>query len=194
MATARGKTEAKPKRAKKPADWLPVAGYEGLYEVSSCGSIRSLPRKTRTGLLGGRTLKPQIQKNGYHRVTLSRDGKSARLLVHRIVLCAFRGPCPAGQEARHLNGNAADNRVVNLAWGTRSENAFDRVRHGTLPNNSGERHPNTNLTDEQALEIISRREAGETARSIARAIGTSEQTVGRIANRKGWLHLEGARG
>ena len=55
-------------------------------------------------------------------------------LVHRLVLEAFVGPRPEGMVARHLNGDPGDNRLENLAWGTQSENNYDKVRHGTHHN------------------------------------------------------------
>lgn len=64
-------------------------------------------------------------------VTLFVDGKSIQKSVHRLILEAFDGPCPDGMEARHLNGNKLDNRLRNLAWGTRKENMQDRTKHGT---------------------------------------------------------------
>jgi len=48
-----------------------------------------------------------------------------------LVATAFHGPCPDGQQCRHLNGDPADNRSDNLKWGTPSEQAHDKVRHGT---------------------------------------------------------------
>ncbi len=59
------------------------------------------------------------------------DGKRTGIKVHHMVAAAFLGPRPDGTEVRHLNGKPADNRPMNLAWGTRSENQLDSVRHGT---------------------------------------------------------------
>ena len=112
----------------EPEHWLPVADYEGLYEVSDLGQVRSLPRRTTSG----RVLKPQpVSKFGHLEASLSRNGKVSRQLVHRLVLAAFVGPCPEGEEVRHLDGNPGNNRLSNLAYGTRGENNLDAVRHGT---------------------------------------------------------------
>lgn len=108
-------------------EWRPVVGFEGLYEVSDQGRVRSAPRpKTRGGLL-----RPGGHRSGHLHVVLSRAGRVCTRQVHRLVLEAFTGPCPEGQECRHLNGDPADNRHVNLCWGTRSENVQDMIRHGT---------------------------------------------------------------
>ena len=78
-----------------------------------------------------RWLKPYHNTNGYLSLLLSRDKKSYNCRVHRLVLETYVGPRPKGMECRHLNGNRQDNRLENLKWGTRSENTYDSVRHGT---------------------------------------------------------------
>lgn len=113
-----------------PEHWLPVPGYEGLYEVSDRGRVRSLPRLTASGRLGGRVLRPRIV-DGYLRVNLSKDGVAQSRKIHQLVAEAFLGPCPPGLEIRHLDGNSKNNAIWNLAYDTRSENMLDKVRHGT---------------------------------------------------------------
>lgn len=114
--------------------WRPVVGYEGLYEVSDHGRVRSLDRITRTGngdrLYRSRFLEGYISL-GYRRVALTRGGKSVHYLVHRLVLEAFVGPCPDGMEGCHNNGDRADARLSNLRWDTRLANIRDKFEHGT---------------------------------------------------------------
>ena len=112
--------------------WAAVVGWEGLYEVSDFGRVRSLRRWTPAGMRGGRILKPRrLPKTGYLRVSLCKNGERHDAYIHQLVLQAFVGPCPAGQEVRHLDGNPARNVRSNLCWGTKSENGYDKVRHGT---------------------------------------------------------------
>jgi hypothetical protein len=118
-------------------EWRPLAGYEGLYEVSSDGQVRSLDRITNDGRhLKGRALKAHANKErgGYLNVSPSKDGVQHSMRVHKLVAAAFLGPQPDGTEIRHLNGNPADNRAENLAYGSRSENQLDSVEHGTQVN------------------------------------------------------------
>lgn len=115
--------------------WLPVRGYEGVYEVSDSGQVRSLPREvwhpvSKTTRLPGRELKPVKHSNGYRQVTLWRAGIWEHRYIHRMVLDAFVGERPE-LEACHINGVPDDNRLENLCWGTRSDNIRDAVRHGT---------------------------------------------------------------
>jgi len=70
-------------------------------------------------------------RNGYLCFNLCKSGHRANGRIHVLVLLAFVGPRPEGQQARHLNGNATDNRRVNLAWGTPKQNTADSIRHGT---------------------------------------------------------------
>lgn len=114
------------------AAWRPVVGYEGLYEVSSGGQVRSLPRRgvRRNRLYGGKMLTGVTDSSGHVSVMLCRPDLQRHFLVHRLVLEAFVGPCPAGQESRHLNDVPDDNQLANLAWGTREENMADRAVNG----------------------------------------------------------------
>ena len=117
--------------------WKSIPGYEGSYEVSNKGQVRSVDRVRRVGkgegslrLYRSQPRRLQADKAGYSRVTLKLSGAKRSHLVHHLVLEAFVGPKPVGMECRHLNGNPADNRLENLQWGTSSENSFDVVRHG----------------------------------------------------------------
>ena len=118
-------------------EWRPVVGYEGLYEVSSIGQVRSLPRIT-TDTLGrnrsfpGKLLSLTTQRPAapYRAVGLCKNGKQITWRVHVLVIAAFVGPRPAGYDVRHLNGDHRDNRIENLVYGTHSENGLDTVRYG----------------------------------------------------------------
>ena len=116
--------------------WKAVPGYEGEYEVSSFGRVRSLdrcvPRLSRDGKTGvryvtGRVLRPGPSKSGHRTVSLGRNNSKQ---VHALVLLAFEGVAPSGHEVLHIDGDPANNCLSNLRYGTRSENNFDITRHG----------------------------------------------------------------
>lgn len=120
--------------------WLPAPGYEGIYEVSDRGMVRSLDRdEVVTGPRGGvrhrqgRPLRQFTMKtNPYLCVRLSKDGRAQTRTVHSLVLGAFAEPRLPGQECRHGTGGPHDNRwPENICWGSKSENTFDQVEHGT---------------------------------------------------------------
>lgn len=114
--------------------WLPIPGYEGLYEVSDQGRVASVPRM---GTAGG-LLRHVVRRDGYPTITLSRQGKMKTWMLHALVLMAHVGPRPDGLVACHNDGDPSNFLLTNLRWGTLSENNFDQVRHGTHPNASRE--------------------------------------------------------
>lgn len=114
------------------AIWLPVVGWEGAYEVSSAGQVRSVSRLCSRGYwIKGRILKPAAMKRyGHLHVDLWFNGVHETRLVHHLVAEAFLGPRPPELETRHLDGDSSNNRVGNLVYGTSTENSYDMVRHG----------------------------------------------------------------
>lgn len=101
--------------------WKPVNGYEGLYEVSSLGRVKSLKYGKE------KTLKPKKCK-GYLRVSLYRNGKHKQFSVHKLVATAFI-PNPYGfTEINHKDENKSNNVVSNIEWCTREYN----MHFGTL--------------------------------------------------------------
>ena len=119
-------------------EWRPIPRFQGRYEVSNQGRVRSvdwvvegLARSTQ--LVKGRVLTPGTSDKGYLGVRLVDPDKGrARIFkVHRLVLEAFIGPCPEGMEACHGDGDRANNAVGNLRWDTRSSNFLDKRQHGT---------------------------------------------------------------
>lgn len=123
--------------------WRPIPGFEGYYEASDQGRVRSLDRTIsdsagRTQTLRGRVLTnvPHYAQRSTGRrcifvaVNLKRGGESRTETVHKLVMATFVGPRPDGAEVCHRNGDAQDCRLVNMYYGTASNNAFDRVRHG----------------------------------------------------------------
>jgi hypothetical protein len=161
-------------------NWQPIPGFPG-YEASDNGDIRSLKGKTP------RILKPIPQKDGYWYVFLYTPKSRPKVYVQRAVLAAFCGEPPAGQEARHLDGNRSDNRLENLAWGTPTDNCEDKRRHGTL--RRGETTGTHKLTPEAVLAI--RQEYGTaTLRALGKKHGVSHTAIRRAAIGITWSHLE----
>lgn len=116
--------------------WLPIAGFEGSYEVSDQGRVRSLARTITRGdgmhqPVPERILRATVGNHGYPNVHLQKPGVKSMRTVHTLVLEAFVGPRPDGADACHENGNRIDPRLSNLRWDTRSANVRDSIRQGT---------------------------------------------------------------
>ena len=167
-------------------EWRPVIGYEGLYDVSDLGNVRSACK--RKGSRGG-LLKPGLS-SGKRTVILYRDGTRKTRLVAHLVLEAFTGPRPDGKWARHGPGGGQDDRHVNLSWGTPPENAADRVRDKTQL--LGEQVPGSKLTAEIVAECRRRYTAGETHRRLAAEFGVAQPTLSNAITGRTWGWLPGA--
>lgn len=112
-------------------EWRDVPGYEGAYQVSDLGRVRSLDRVTPDGRnLKGRVLKQQPGSNGYLKVELSQLGEVRTYYIHTGVAAAFIGPRPLGLQVCHNDEVGTHNQLRNLRYDTRSENAKDIVRSG----------------------------------------------------------------
>ena len=136
------------------------------YQVSNFGSIRNS---------SGKILKPWKHRSGHLYVSL---GRTKRGQVHRFVMAAFGPPCLPGQECRHLDGDPENNRIDNLAWGTRKENVDDLKRV------TG-RYARSLLRSEMAAEIRSKFTGKHGQQSqLAREYGFSLSLVNRIVRGK----------
>ena len=132
-----------------------------------------------------RKLPPSVGSGGYHTVN---HGKT-RLRRHTIVCETFHGERPPGAQVRHLNGDPADDRPDNLAWGTPTENGADTIAHGRTTR--GSKNAQAKLTLEQAQEAWTRyRKEGESAASIARDLGVSAACIHDIAKRRTWHWID----
>ena len=170
------------------AEWRPIPGYEGRYDVSDDGRVRSYWRQPWRST-PQRILRPMLEtKAGYPAVVLCDGQTKRRIRIHRLVLEAFVGPRPAGLGARHLNGNPADCRLSNLVWGTQAENMADSVRHTTSP--KGVRHGMAKLTEDDVREIRRLLASGAKQIDIAARFGVTDSAVREIKTGRNWGWLD----
>jgi hypothetical protein len=159
-------------------DWRNIKGYEGHYQVSSAGQVRSLKR-------GGRLMSPAVSRTGYHQVNLYLEGRVKHFYVHRLVAAAFIRPIPDGMEVNHKDGDKSNNDVKNLEIVTSEENLRHARETGLMPS-GGERSPVAKLTEEEVGEIRGARGKGVRAGELADAYGVCERTIYGIWEGKTW--------
>lgn len=172
-------------------EWRNVVGWEGYYQVSSCGRVRSVQRTIitiegvqrtlpsiimRTKLAGGRNL--------YKCVHLRRNGTQKLQYVHRLVCSAWNGLPPEGMEVGHVNGDRFDNRASNLRWITHLENVRERELHGTRP--FGENGARSKYTNDQVRDICQRALNGEPYPRIEQQYGILKSSISQIRHGKTW--------
>lgn len=167
-----------------------LAQYPG-YRFGSDGSIwsswsrgRRQPGDTWTRLNATRS------SNGYMMIGLhGSDGKTHRcLMVHRIILEAFTGPCPEGCEARHYpSADRSNNAASNLIWGTRSQNHADKWEQGSMPH--GEGHGMSKLTAADVIDIRQSVANGESQVSAAARYGVGKANINAIICGRTWKWL-----
>jgi NUMOD4 motif len=169
--------------------WVPVVGYEGLYEVSSLGRVRGVERSARHRYGGTQTIKAKLLHltcaGKYRQVVLCNGVSKIPIRVHTLVAKAFLGPPPSNEhEVCHCEGAAAGDCVSNLYWGTRKQNKADERRHGTLAR--GEKHGNAKLTRTNVETIKSKRADGVSLYVLAKQFNVAYQTVYDIVMERTW--------
>jgi hypothetical protein len=156
------------------------------YLISDQGRVKSLTRvvKGKNYPVKGGILAGGINQAGYRFVGICTDGKQKPSYVHRAVLRAFVGEPRPGEEACHNNGDPSDNRLENLRWDIRKNNALDKINHGTMLR--GETHKMTSLKEADVMAI---RQDRRFSKQIASEYGIHFSTVCRIKQRKVWAHV-----
>lgn len=166
-------------------EWRDIPGYDGVYQASSLGRIRS----NKSG--SWRVLKQALQgycKSKYRAVELFEKGLGKNRRVHQLVLEAFVGPRPGdGYQACHNDGDRENNALENLRWDTARGNYLDKRKHGTAV--VGSKHKLARLTEDDVVEIRKRLLAGEKAAALAREYAVARTLVSQIKHRRVWTHV-----
>ncbi len=181
--------------------WKAIVGYEGLYEVSNYGEVRSIERKVKHKHSGEITIKERVlagaNDNHYRAVQLSTHGKRKKFRIHKLVMDAFGPPCPGVYGTRrgnyqidHIDDNKLNNRADNLQWLIHEDNCFwkHEATHPfrTQAPHRGEKHGRAKLTEIQVLTI---REDPRIYREIGLEYGVDKTLIGMIKRRQVWAHI-----
>lgn len=166
---------------------MDINGYEGMYEISNMGRLRSY-YKGKWPQVEPTILDCGLNYKGYRRARLVKNGRSRSLRISRMVLEVFSGPCPKGMQCAHLDGNRTNDVITNLKWVTPKENQSHRFSHGTAI--YGERCHLSKLKDKEVIEIKKRLLLGERGCDLAVEFGMSRPAMSSIKNGRSWAHVE----
>lgn len=177
--------------------WKDIVGYEGHYQVSSIGRVKSLARvvESRKGVFGNKKenfLKPTKNRKGYLNLKLCKkiDGVCSEksVIVHRLVANEFLENHLNKPQVNHKNGIKDDNRVDNLEWATGSENVIHALANNLKISQKGSEHPMSKLTEKDVLEI---RQIGrsKTLKEIAKIYNVDLSLISLVLLNKIWKHV-----
>lgn len=179
--------------------WKDIPEYEGLYQVSNMGRVKSFDRTTqvkhpqgvRTKKFFGKILTPQIVGQGYLRIILHKNDKGRGFYIHTLILITFAGII-SGKECNHKNGIKKDNRLENLEYCTRSENNlhFYRILGKGYNKPSGEKCGASKLTNDIVKQIRELYQTGNyTQVNLAKMFKTSQNNVSSIIHKLTWKDI-----
>lgn len=173
--------------------WKSVVGLEGYYEVSNLGRVRSIDRVVQGGRWGTEKRKGQdkmacIDKYGYPKVGLWKNGSLLTITVHRLVATAFIPNKENKATVNHIDGCKTNNIVSNLEWATNKENKVHAAINGLTAR--GIENAGVKITESSVIRARELRDLGWTYEKIGKEIGVHMSHARRIVLRLNWKHLE----
>ena len=174
-----------------PERWKDISGYEGFYQASTYGRVKSVSHTIArsdgtTQTFPDHMLRLATSQEGYQQVCLTVNRQKQTHAVHRLVLLAWRGAPFPGAHACHGDGDRSNNRLENLRWDSPAGNYADRARHGVFPDPTKPHH--TKLTEDAVLAI---RIDPRSNNVVAREYGVRRETIAMVRQYKTWQHVGG---
>ena len=185
-------TAAESRETTMQETWKDIPGFEGMYQASDQGRIKSLDRLVGHNFGGMKALKGRIMQlstlpGGYKIVALRKGGQTHKCRVARLVLSAFVGQPDPGDAACHKDNDPRNNSLENLRWDTYAGNEADKVAAGT--DNACERNGMAVLDCDAVASIRHRLAGGQSGRSLAEAHGVSPSTISAIKSGRTWCSI-----
>ena len=163
--------------------WKDINGYEGFYQVSNYGRIKSLERRTK--YYTKETILKQYDRGQSLSVVLRKPSvKPKFFLVHRLVISTFKPSQDNSLIVRHLDGNYKNNRLDNLYYGTYKENSID------LFMSSSAKQSKLTVNDVKEIKRILSEEKNISLYEIAKKYGVSYDSVWNIKSGRTWTYVE----
>lgn len=176
--------------------WRNIEGYEGRYQISNQGRVKSFNRYVRNNRDGrkrfvkGRILANYIDRDNYLIIKLFKCNKGLNHKIHRLVLTTFNRKPRSKEQGNHKDGNKQNNFILNLEWCSNKENCLHKI-HVLGKHTKGEKHGNSKLTNIEVQEIkMLLKEDNTSQRSIATRYNVHFSIISSIKNNKTWKHIK----
>jgi hypothetical protein len=186
--------------------WKDIPEYEGFYQVSNIGNIKSLDRYVEVNRKGGlfytkkegRTILPNIDRYGYKKLNLYHNKYNRKTFtVHRLVAIAFIPNPENYDQINHIDGDKLNNHVDNLEWCNAKQNHTHAVKNGLIDFSKfnfnpqkGEDHGNSILTEKEVLSIRNDYKKGSGSYyDLSIKYNTSKPNIADIIKRRSWNHI-----
>lgn len=173
--------------------WKDITGYEGMYQVSNFGRVKSLGwnkirSQNKKSIRADRILKTQTTHRGYLRLELNKNGVGIKFVVHRLVALTFLSNEDDKPEINHINGIKSDNRLANLEWCTSKQNKIHAFNNNLSNHARGENHVCSKLKLEQVRDIRSKFKSGEfkNQTKVAKLFNVTRSSIWCIVNNINW--------
>jgi hypothetical protein len=157
--------------------WKDIPTYEGLYQISNLGKVKSVKRNI--------IMRPRIVGQ-YYMIKLSRYGVNKNNLLHRLLAITFIANPEGKETVNHIDGNKLNNSICNLEWSTYSEQNKHAIKLG-LKKCFGEHHSQNKLTESSVIMIRHWAKNGVIVKGAN--YGVSQSTIHDVIKRKSWTHI-----
>lgn len=176
--------------------WKDIEGYEGHYQISNFGNVKSLQRYAKRSngtkqFVKGRLLKKGLNRCGYEKVNLHKAGNTEVKYIARLVAIAFVENPHNKEQVNHINGVKHDNMWTNLEWVTPKENIRHAFKTGLSSVARGDDHKASKLTEEEVIEIKRLYSTGGYRYiDLAKKFDVAKITISRIITKESWKHVK----